>query len=322
VEDRPDLIDIADRIDVAVLVPCRNEELTVAAVVESFLQALPGATVYVYDNGSTDETAALARKAGAVVRQVVTPGKGNVVRRMFADVEADVYLLVDGDDTYEAQAAPQMVNLVLDGNDLVSARRVPTKADTYPPGHVFGNRVLTSLVQFLFRRHVTDMLSGYKAMSRRFVKSFPALSTGFEIETEIAVGALSLGVPVASIDCGYRPRPSGSESKLSTYWDGFRILSTVLHLLRQGRPLLFFGVIGVVLAVVAIVLGVPIVDTFAHTHKVPRFPTAILATGLVLLAALSFTAGLILDTVTRGRREARLLHYLSIPGPLAQKAGD
>lgn len=302
---------------IAVVVPCLNEELTVAAVVEGFSAALPGCTVYVYDNGSTDETSTLAAKAGAVVRQVATTGKGHVVRRMFADVEADVYVLVDGDDTYDAGIARAMVDLVLAGNDLVSARRVSVDPTTDRRGHAFGNLVLTSLVQFLFQRSVTDMLSGYKTMSRRFVKSFPAMSRGFEIETEIAVAALSLGAPVATVDSRYRARPDGSESKLSTYKDGFRILSTVLHLLRQGRPLLFFGIIGLVLGIAAIVLGVPIIETYARTHLVPRFPTAILATGLVLLAALSFTAGLILDTVSRGGLEARLLHYLSIPGPLA-----
>jgi glycosyltransferase involved in cell wall biosynthesis len=310
-----------DTPQIAVVVPCLNEEVTVGTVVENFLATLPGCTVYVYDNGSTDDTAKVAAKAGAVVRQATTPGKGNVVRRMFADVDADIYVLVDGDDTYEVERAPEMVGLVLDGNDLVSARRVSVDDGAYRRGHVLGNRLLTSLVQFLFARTVTDMLSGYKAMSRRFVKSFPALSTGFEIETEIAVAALEVGAPVASVDCKYRERPSGSESKLSTYKDGFRILSTVLHLLRQGRPLLFFASISVLLTVVAIILGIPIIETYAHTHKVPRFPTAILATGLVLLAGLSLTAGLILDTVTRGRREARLLHYLSIPGPLQLTPG-
>lgn len=309
-------------VSVAVVVPCLNEELTVGAVVEGFAAALPGCTIYVYDNGSTDDTAAIAAKAGAVVRSATTPGKGNVVRRMFADVEADVYVLVDGDDTYEAERAPEMVNLVLDGNDLVSARRIAVDDGTYRRGHVMGNRLLTSLVQFLFARTVTDMLSGYKAMSRRFVKSLPALSTGFEIETEIAVAALELGAPVATVDCKYRARPSGSESKLSTYKDGFRIFSTVLHLLRQGRPLFFFSCIAVLFVAVAIILGIPIIETYAHTHLVPRFPTAILATGLVLLAGLSFTAGLILDTVSRGRREARLLHYLSIPGPLELGSGS
>ena len=304
----------------AVLIPCLNEEPTIGDVVRDFRAALPGATVYVYDNNSTDGTVAVAVDAGAVVRHVALAGKGHVVRRMFADVEADVYLLVDGDGTYDAGVAGELVDLVMiGGEDFVTASRVPVDAGAYRRGHVTGNRVLNTLVRLLFRRHVPDMLSGYKAMSRRFVKSLPAMSQRFEIETEIAVHALDLGAPIAEVPAAYRERPSGSSSKLSTYRDGTVILRAIVRLLRQSRPLLFFFAVAVLLAGAAIALGVPIVVTFVHIHKVPRYPTAILATGLVLLAALSLTAGLVLDTVARARREARILRYLEIPGPLADR---
>jgi glycosyltransferase involved in cell wall biosynthesis len=304
---------------IAVLVPCLDEEQTIGSVVKSFRDALPTSTVYVYDNNSTDRTSEVASEAGAVVRRAAVPGKGNVVRRMFADVEADVYLLVDGDGTYDASIAPQLVDGVLsDGNDLVHVRRVAVDAGAYRRGHPLGNRLLTWLVRFLFSRQVSDVLSGYRAMSRRFVKSFAGRSTGFDIEIEIMVDALELDVPVAEVAGSYRGRPAGSSSKLGTYSDGLRILATVIRLLRHGRPLMFFGVLGVVLAAVAVALGIPILETFLHTHKVPRFPTAILATGLVVLSAISFASGLLLDTVTRGRREAKILRYLEIPGPLAE----
>lgn len=305
---------------IAVLVPCWNEEQTIGHVVTAFRAVLGPATVYVYDNNSTDQTAAVAAAAGAVVRPVALHGKGHVVQRLFADVEADVYLLVDGDDTYDPKVAGEMVDLVvLAGNDLVTSSRIAVNPAAYRRGHVLGNRMLNSLLRVLFKRPVPDMLSGYKAMSRRFVKTLPVLSTGFEIEAEMAVHALELGVPIADVPAPYRERRAGSPSKLSTYRDGSRILRTIVRLLRQSRPLLFFGAIGVLLVALAVALGIPIVDTFAHTHKVPRFPTAILATGLVVLAALSITAGLVLDTVARARREAKLLRYLAIPGPLAAR---
>jgi len=300
-----------------VVIPCRDEQETVAEVVRSYSEVLPEATVYVFDNGSTDESAARAAAAGATVRKVSLRGKGNVVRRMFADVEADCYVLVDGDGTYDAKIAPEMVDLVAAGYDLVNAARVPTGDKAFRRGHTFGNRILSGLLGRLFGRRMGDVLSGYKACSRRLVKSFPILSGGFEIETELMVHALELNVSAVEIPGDYTERPPGSESKLGTWKDGMRILRAILGLVRQSRPLAFFSVLGTVLALVGIALGVPLVVTFLHTHRVPRLPTAVLVTGLEVLAALSYTAGLVLDTVTRGRREQRLLAFLAIPGPLA-----
>jgi hypothetical protein len=298
-------------------VPCLNEELTVGTVVRSFRDALPRARVYVYDNNSTDRTAEVAAKEGAIVRRSPLAGKGNVVRQMFADIDADVYLLVDGDDTYDPTAAGALVDLVLgDGYDVVQGHRVPVDRHAYRRGHVFGNAVLTGLARALFGRSVPDMLSGYLALSRRFVKSFPCEATGFEVEAEITVSALEMSIPIAEVPCAYRSRPAGSSSKLTALRDGLVIIATMARLVRQGRPLLFFGMLALVLTALALALGVPILETFLQIHKVPRFPTAILATGLVMLAALSLMSGLILDTVTRGRREARRLRYLSLSGPL------
>jgi len=306
-----------------VLIPCRDEGATIADVVEGFRKALPEATVYVFDNCSDDDTAERARAAGALVRRSSTPGKGNVVRRMFADVDADCYVFVDGDGTYDPAVAPELVSKVLaEGYDLANAARVPTGEDAFPRGHRLGNRLLGGLLGRLFGRPVRDVLSGYKACSRRLVKSFPILSGGFELESELIVHALSVHAEVTEIDAGYKERPPGSESKLATWSDGARILRSILTLLRTGRPLAFFGAVAAVLAVVGVALGVPVFVTFVHTHKVPRFPTAILATGLEILAALSLTAGLVLDTVTRGRREQRLLAYLAIPPPDAGAPGD
>src|SRR5580658_1595276 len=303
-----------------VLIPCLNEERTIGDVVKAFREQLPGATVYVYDNNSTDGTAAVAAAGGAMVRRVAMPGKGNVVRRMFADVDADIYVLVDGDGTYDPNVVGEMVDLVrIGGEDFVTASRVPVGSGAYRRGDVTGNRMLNALVRLLFKRHVPDMLSGYKAMSRRFVKSLPAMSQRFEVEVEIAVHALDLGAPIAEVPAPYCERPDGSASKLSTYRDGTVILRAIVRLLRQSRPLLFFCVLAGTLGAAALALGIPIVVTFAHIHKVPRYPTAILATGLVLLGALSMTAGLVLDTVARARREARILRYLAIPGPLAAR---
>lgn len=303
--------------EIAVLVPCFNEAKTVVSVVTDMHRTLPEATVYVYDNNSTDDTGALAAAAGAVVRTVPVQGKGNVVRRMFADIEADVYVLIDGDDTYDVGPLRQMVDLVaLEGCDLVNGRRIAT-ADTYThPSHQFGNRVLSRLVHWLFGRSDLDMLSGLKVLSRRFVKSFPLFASGFELETEITVHALDLVMPIKSVPVTYRVRPQGSESKLRTYRDGTRILSTIVALVRRERPLAFFGLIAALLFILAVVLGVPIVTEFAHTHKVPRFPTAFLVVGLLVVAVLVAISGLILDTVTRGRKEAKMLRYLSIEGPL------
>jgi glycosyltransferase involved in cell wall biosynthesis len=308
--------------NIAVVIPCRNEQETVADVVSSYSEVLPGATVYVFDNGSTDETASRAAAAGAIVRKVSLRGKGNVVRRMFADVEADCYLLVDGDGTYDPKMAPEMVELVAAGYDLVNAARVPAGDNAFRRGHAFGNRVLSGLLSRLFGRRMGDVLSGYKACSRRLVKSFPILSGGFEIETELMVHALELNVSAIEIRGDYTERHPESESKLGTWRDGMRILRAILGLVRQSRPLAFFWVLGTVLALTGIALGIPVVVTFFHTHRVPRLPTAVLVTGLEILAALSFTAGLVLDTVTRGRREQRLLAFLAIPGPLADSGGE
>lgn len=303
--------------DIAVLVPCFNEAKTVGSVVADMRRTVPEATIYVYDNNSTDETAQVAAAAGAVVRSVPVQGKGNVVRRMFADIEADVYVLIDGDDTYDTGPVREMVDLVTqEGYDLINGRRIAT-ADKYThPSHQFGNRALSGLVHRLFGRSDLDMLSGLKVLSRRFVKSFPLFASGFELETEITVHALDLVMPIQSLPVSYRLRPHGSESKLRTYRDGARILSTIVALVRRERPLAFFGLIASCLLVVAIVLGVPIVTEFAHTHKVARFPTAFIVVGLLVVAVLVAISGLILDTVTRGRKEAKMLRYLSVEGPL------
>ena len=299
---------------VAVLVPCHNEAVAIGSVVRDFRAALPGATVYVYDNNSTDDTGAVASAAGAVVVNEPLQGKGNVVRRMFADIEADVYVLVDGDGTYDASAAPSLVHaLVASQLDMVNALRVENAKGAYRPGHRFGNRLLTSMVTTIFGRRMRDMLSGYRAFSRRFVKSFPALSAGFEIETELTVHALELRMPIAEIPTQYAERPAGSTSKLRTYRDGARILRTIAVLVKEERPLQFFSLGGLVLALAAVVLVVPLYRVYMETGLVPRLPTAVLATGLMLLAFLSVTCGLVLDTVTRGRRELKRLHYLQVP---------
>ena len=301
---------------IAVLLPCYNEEAAIAQTVAGFRAALPDATIYVYDNNSRDRTVEVARAAGAIVRTERIQGKGNVVRRMFADVDADIYVMADGDATYDAASAPTLVARLLDEQlDMVVGARV-TQADTaYRRGHKMGNALLTGMLARLFGRSFTDILSGYRVFSRRFVKSFPSLSAGFEIETEISVHALELKMPVGEIETPYFARPEGSESKLSTYGDGFRILSTIIQLYRIERPVLFFGLIGALLAGIAVILAVPLVITYMHTHLVPRFPTAILVTGLVILASLNLFAGLILDTVVRGRREVRRLAYLAHRAP-------
>ena len=301
---------------IAVLVPCYNEEAAIARVVADFHAALPGAAIYVYDNNSKDQTAARAREAGAVVRNEARQGKGNVVRRMFADIEADIYLLVDGDDTYDASASPRMVSQMIEqGADLLTARRIHTDAAAYRPGHVLGNRLLTGLTALLFNVHMPDMLSGYRVFSRRFVKSFPFTAEGFAIETELTVHAVRLMMPMTEMDTRYKERPVGSVSKLNTYADGFRILGTIGYLVREERPLVFFATIAFLFAAVAALIGAPVVSEYLHTGLVPRLPTAVLATGLMVIAFLSLTCGLILDTVTRGRWEAKRMAYLAIPGP-------
>lgn len=299
---------------IAVLIPCRNEALTVTQVVTDFRRALPDAVIFVYDNCSTDNTYDLAVAAGAVARREPTPGKGNVVRRMFADVEADVYVMVDGDATYEAAAAPALVDKLWSENlDMVNGSRVETGANAYRAGHRFGNRMLTGTVAYLFGRQFDDMLSGYRIMSRRFVKSFPALSSGFEIETELTVHALELRVPIAEVKTRYGERPEGSTSKLSTYRDGVRILVTILRLFKDEKPAEFFSAAGALMAVASLLFGIPVIAEFTRTGLVPRLPTAVLATGLMISALLLIICGIILQTVTRGRLELKRLHYLSVP---------
>jgi glycosyltransferase involved in cell wall biosynthesis len=301
---------------IAVLVPCYNEETAIAKVVRDFRGALPDATVYVYDNNSRDQTVARAREAGAIVRSEQRQGKGNVVRRMFADIEADLYVLVDGDDTYDAGAAPRMVaGLIAAGADILTARRVHTDAAAYRPGHVVGNRLLTGLAAGLFNVRLGDMLSGYRVFSRRFVKSFPLTAEGFGIETELTIHAVRLMMPMIEMDTRYKERPMGSVSKLNTWRDGFRILSTIGYLVREERPLIFFSFFFFLLATISLLIGTPVVAEFLKTGQVPRLPTAVLATGMMLLAFLSLTCGLILDTVTRGRWELKRMFYLAFPGP-------
>lgn len=301
---------------VAVVIPCYNEAAAIAKVIDDFRAALPQAQIHAFDNNSTDNTAAIAAAAGAHVHRVPMQGKGHVVRRMFADVDADIYVMVDGDDTYAAVAASAMIeNLTEARLDMVVGVREPISSDVHRPGHAFGNALLSGFLSLLFGRACADILSGYRVFSRRFVKSFPVLSSGFEIETELTVHALELRLPVQEYPTAFKERPPGSASKLNTFRDGFRILFTMLRLFSAERPLLFYSLYAAGLALISIVLAVPIVLTYAHTGLVPRFPTAILSTGLMLLAALSFFSGIILDTVTRGRREMRLLAYLAQPPP-------
>lgn len=301
---------------IAVLLPCYNEAAAIAQTVSDFRAALPSAAIYVYDNNSSDETVAVARNAGAIVKTERMQGKGHVVRRMFADIDADIYVMADGDATYEAAAAPLLVGqLIGEQLDMVVGARKSEVEAAYRRGHRFGNAMLTGMLARIFGRTFTDILSGYRVFSRRFVKSFPVLSSGFEIETEISVHALELRMPVAEVVTAYAARPEGSESKLNTYRDGFRILNTIVTLFRYERPLLFFGVIAVMLAAISIILAVPLILTYLETGLVPRFPTAILSTGLMILSALNGLCGLILDTVVRGRREVRRLAYLAYPAP-------
>jgi glycosyltransferase involved in cell wall biosynthesis len=301
--------------NIAVLVPCYNEEITIGKVVADFKSALPEATVYVYDNNSTDKTIAAARSAGAMVRKEPRQGKGNVVRRMFADIEADIYVLVDGDDTYDAAAARELVNCLIEEQlDFINASRQSTVKEAYRAGHRFGNWLLTGLVRLFFGRQFNDMLSGYKVLSRRFVKSFPAMSIGFETETELAVHALELRMPCTEIAAVYRERPPGSVSKLRTYSDGVRIMMLIARLVKDERPLLFFGLFGLALILLAVVLSIPLLFTYLETGLVPRFPTAVLSVGLVLVGVLCTFAGLILDMTTKTRREMKRLIYLSLPG--------
>ncbi len=299
---------------IAVLIPCHNEEASVANVVRALAASLPEAVIYVYDNNSSDRTAAVAAAAGAIVRHESMQGKGHVVCRMFSEVEADVYLLIDGDATYDAGAARAMVErLIAERLDMVSAARVETAPEAYRRGHRFGNRMLSGLVAAFFGNRFCDMLSGYRAFSRRFVKSFPALSQGFEIETQLTVHALEMQMPVAEIEAPYFERRDGSVSKLHTFRDGWRILGIIAHLIKNERPLLFFSAIFMILAATALALAWPIFVEFAATGLVPRFPTAFLAMGVTLLAFFSLFSGIILESVAQGRRETKRLHYLAVP---------
>ena len=301
---------------IAVLIPCFNEEIAIKSVIQDFQSSIPDADIYVFDNNSSDQTVQVAKSSGADVRNVAMQGKGNVVRRMFADIEADAYVLVDGDGTYSAESAPQMINLMFEQNyDMVVARRRTKDENAFRNGHVLGNWVLTEFVARLFGRSFEDILSGYRVFSRRYVKSFPAIASGFEIETELTVHALELRMPIMECDSEYISRCEGSFSKLNTYRDGFRILTTIFNLYRLERPLLFFGVIGLSFIVGAVSLAIPVLETYLVTGYVPRLPTAVLVTGLCIVGFLSFLCGLVLDTVTRGRHEFKRLIYLQIPAP-------
>ncbi|MES9924422.1 MAG: glycosyltransferase family 2 protein [Candidatus Thiodiazotropha endolucinida] len=313
-QDKNELIERPAGYRLAVILPCFNEEAAIERVIADFHDALPGAAIYVFDNGSTDGTADKARKAGAIVRRVNLPGKGNVVRRMFADIDADIYIMADGDATYHAASAPSMIRKLLrDSLDMVVGVRNHQSSEAYRRGHISGNRLLTSTMTSIFGSGFTDMLSGYRVFSRRFVKSFPAMSQGFEIETELAIHALELRMPCGEVSTPYGARPEESESKLRTYSDGFRILKTIIKLFAMERPFRFYGLIAIGFILSAIILAVPIVITYLETGMVPRFPTAILSTGLVITGAIGFITGLILETVTVGRREIKQLHYLSMP---------
>jgi glycosyltransferase involved in cell wall biosynthesis len=311
---------MSSALEIAVLVPCYNEAAAIEKVVKDFKASLPQARIYVYDNNSTDNTSEVALAAGAIVRKELRKGKGNVVRRMFQDIEADVYVMVDGDDTYDAARAQELVDkLVTDNLDMVVGRRVETHEAAYRAGHRLGNAVLTGLVRKLFDAKIADMLSGYRVFSRRFVKSFPAFSREFEIETELTVHAMQMKMAVAEIDTNYKERPPGSTSKLRTFRDGWRILMTITNLVRNERPLLFFTLIGLLLLIVAVILGIPVLLTYLDTGLVPRFPTAILCTGLVLTAVVCVATGLILDLVAHVRREAKKLVYLQHAAPAESK---
>jgi len=305
---------MATRMKIAVLLPCYNEETAIVQTVAGFRAALPDAMIYVYDNNSSDRTVDVARAAGAVVRTERMQGKGNVVRRMFADIDADVYVMADGDATYEAAAAPTLIARLVDEKlDMVVGARKSEIDDAYRRGHRLGNKMLTGMLTQVFGRSFTDILSGYRVFSRRFVKSFPVLSAGFEIETELTVHALTLNLPVAEVETDYFERPAGSESKLNTYRDGVRILRVMLTLFKNERPLAFFSWMTLLLALLAVGLSIPVFITYFETGLVPRFPTAILSSTMMLLAFLSLAVGLVLDTVTRGRREVKRLMYLAIP---------
>lgn len=307
-------MNLTPEFSIAVLIPCFQEEETIGKVVSDFKSALPTACIYVYDNNSTDKTVVNATKAGAIIRNEPLQGKGNVIRRMFADIDADIYVLVDGDDTYDPKSAPNLIDILITNRvDMVNGARVSDSKDAYRLGHRFGNKLLTNIVRKIFGDRIKDMLSGYRVFSRRFVKSFPTMSVGFEIETELTIHALELRMPMYEFYTPYKERPEGSESKLRTIHDGIRILATIFRLIKMERPFEFFFTIFSVLAISSIILSWPIFTEYLETGLVPRFPTAILSTGMMILAFLSLTAGFILDGITLSRREVKRLHYLSIP---------
>lgn len=300
--------------ETAIIIPCYNEAAAIGTVIDNFRAERPEAKIYVYDNASSDHTSEVAARHGAVVRLESNRGKGNVVRRMFADVEADIYVLVDGDDTYDASSLNAMIDCLTENRaDMITGRRVEQHEDAYRFGHRFGNRLLTGITQLLFGRRSVDLLSGYRVMSRRFVKSFPAISSGFEIETELTIHALSLNIPMEQVDTPYKERPADSESKLNTYRDGARIFSTILLFTKEERPFLFFSTLSAMLTALSLLLGIPVTLEFFETGLVQRFPTAILSASLMMLGFLSLTTGMTLDSVARGRREQKRLAYLRLP---------
>lgn len=301
----------AERYRTAAVVPCHNEEAAIATVVADLFAAVPGITVYVYDNCSSDRTVERALEAGAVVCSEPHKGKGNVVRRAFADIDADIYLLIDGDDTYDAGAAPAMLEKLLAENldQVVGVRR----GDAYRAGHETGNRALNRIVTGIFGDTMGDMLSGYRVFSRRFVKSFPAVSREFEIETELTVHSLALRIPSATIDVGFKDRPEGSESKLRTYRDGWKILNVIMTLTRHERPIYFFGLLSALLMWVAVLLAIPVLVQYLQTGMVPRMPTLIVASFLVMISCLLFLAGLVIDGTRKSRHEASRLSYMRYP---------
>lgn len=302
-----------DNLDIAVLIPCYNESVTISAVIDKFQEYLPSSTIYVYDNNSTDDTAKIAGQHGAIVRNEPQQGKGHVVRRMFSDIDATIYVLVDGDGTYDASSILLMIDTLLESHcDMVNGHRITDSQKAYRFGHQFGNHFLTGMVSWIFGKRSCDMLSGYRVFSRRFVKSFPALSTGFEIETELTIHALSLNMPIVDVPTRYMERHEESVSKLNTYKDGFRILWKILLMTKEERPFFFFSIVFAILAALSLVLGIPVALEWLETGLVPRFPTAILSASIMLLAFLSLTTGLILDSVARGRKEIKRLHYLNI----------
>lgn len=297
--------------NIAVIIPCYNEGIAIAQVVNDFKQIIPEAKIYVYDNNSTDDTIEEAKKAGAIVRSEAYQGKGNVVRRMFSDIDADVYVMSDGDETYDIKRTPDLIKELLDNNlDMVVGARKEVDLAAYRVGHRWGNVVLTKLVQSFFHHELVDMLSGFRVFSKRFVKTFPAQSWGFEIETELTVYALSSRIPMKEIDTDYFARPEGSVSKLSTYKDGLRILLMIVTLIKEERPLLFFSVFGLAFMFLSLLCGIPVIENYLATGLVPRMPTTILATGLMICAVVSMLVGFILDSVAKSRKEVRRMAYL------------